>query len=340
MQEDTFWLYVNIANDDLNSFIPAWASYRGIIASPKAALPKEDPDSRLGISPYVANLLRNKDEIRLQKELELEIIRKEKFPDCVSRLSCIYCWPDEATAQLAAKYWRTQGKHFDEKYLTPIGATSLSSPTIVDTRWIDKNIILSEESLSEIDTGWMTEYWNGALYPWNGENDIPDQPLMECLVEGVATIWNSEIRERSYEIVKTHTHSSTLLVLAKSMLGVEICKRGLGNEEWQYGQACPMVSVNANEGEGLFIKHYFYMPNTLLAQINEKAQEILNTMKGVYAIPYRDGDPIFKPDLSSLDIDLNWILEHPQLSKYIGVLFPNLLKPTEATSFKSTSVGS
>src|ERR1700691_1677332 len=133
-----YWLYLNLAESSLNSFLPAWAAYKGILATPNVAMPDNSRQTHLGLAPHIIRLCRNADAVALEKELALEIVRRQRYPNAASRLNCIYCWPDEATAAMASQFWSYQGKHFDRKYLVEVGVKSKTNPTIVDTRWIDR----------------------------------------------------------------------------------------------------------------------------------------------------------------------------------------------------------
>jgi hypothetical protein len=121
MYTSNHWLYLNIAEQSLNSFLPAWAAYRGVLATPNEALDPGTRRTHLGLTPHLVRLFRNKEGIALQKELALERVRRAKFQRAISRLSCIYSWPDEATARLAPKFRANQGRHFDERYLVEVG---------------------------------------------------------------------------------------------------------------------------------------------------------------------------------------------------------------------------
>jgi len=168
------WLYLNLAEGDLNSFLPAWAAYRGILATPSVAMPHSARQTYLGLTPHIVRLFRDADAIALEKELELEAIRRERYPNAVSRLNCIYCWSDEATAKIAPEFWSAQGRHFNERYLAEIGVHAAKNPTLVDTRWIDKFVFLSSEPLEKISTEWIDHYWQGKVFPGKAKKPSPN----------------------------------------------------------------------------------------------------------------------------------------------------------------------
>jgi hypothetical protein len=179
--EQTHFVYLNLAEEDANSFIPGWAAYRGILATPDCILSSEERKAHLALTPHLVRLLRAKREIQLEKELALEFVRRQYYATCISRLSCLYTWRDQETERLASKFWGDQGKHFDEKYLVEIQVHAPRALTIVDTRWIDRYVQYSDEPLSKIGRSWMHDYWQGKVFPWNGDATVPNQPLWECL---------------------------------------------------------------------------------------------------------------------------------------------------------------
>ena len=309
MHEGTCWLYLNLADRDVNSFVPAWAAYRGLITTPNISLSEDARRTHLGLTPHLVRLFRKGDAVGLEKELEIERIRRLHYKKAVSRLNCLYCWPDEATARLAPKYWRNQGHHFDDSYLVDIGVSAIRPPTIVDTRWIDKNVINSTVALKEIGTDWIHEYWRGTLYPWNGETDIPAEPLMECLVDGTAIIYGTALRMTAYSIVESIAPES-VGVLEKGRLGVDICTRLNKGDEWRLGQIVPMLMSN-EERSALVINHFIFIDDALAKRVNEKVVEVGIPADQINhrALEVFKRDTLKLPDLRALDVDLRWISE-------------------------------
>jgi hypothetical protein len=315
------WLYLNIAEDNFNSFVPAWAAYRGVLATPNVALNPEAAKTHLGLTPHLARLFRNRNRVALEKELAIEDIRRIKFPNAVSRLSCIYCWPDEATARLAPQFWSNQGKHFDDRYLVQIGVNALRPPTIVDTRWIDRFVINSQEPLERIGIDWIEEYWRGSRYPWSGEADIPREPLMECLVDGTAVIYGTELRMEAFSLVERHVPDS-IGVLEKGRLGVDLCTRFDGTDEWRLGQIVPVLMTDRDR-KVLQFRYLLLADEKLAAAVNRKVSlvgikpEEINSRalergfgKGTFSVP----------DLRPLEADLSWISDDPRLFQQVNVL--------------------
>jgi hypothetical protein len=314
------WLYLNIAEQNLNSFTPAWAAYRGMLATPNIALTREARQTHLGLTPHLVRLFRNADVVALEKELALETVRRSRYPNATSRLSCIYCWPDGATARLASKFWSQQGKHFDERYLVEIGVSGLKPPTIVDTRWIDRYVILSNETLGEIGVDWIDKYWSGTRYPWNGETNIPKEPLLECLVEGSATIWGTDLRMEAFTLVGKLAPDS-LGILEKGRLGVDLCTRFDGTDEWRLGQTVPVLMTD-NERKVLWVRNLLCLDEKLAASINHK---VSNAAIGANEINWQalrqfEKDTVTLPDLRPLEVNLTWLSRHPSVLQQINYI--------------------
>ena len=49
MYNQSHWLYLDIAEPNANSFVPAWAAYRGILATPNILFPPETRKTHLGL---------------------------------------------------------------------------------------------------------------------------------------------------------------------------------------------------------------------------------------------------------------------------------------------------
>jgi hypothetical protein len=309
------WLYLNISEGNLNSFIPAWATYRGILATPNIVLTPEARRTHLGLTPHLIRLFRNKDELALRKEIALEMIRRIEYPHAISRLNCIYCWPDEATAKIAPRYWSNQGAHFHEKYLVEIGVTGDRNPSIHDTRWIDRFVILSQEPLETIDSDWIHEYWRGSIYPWNNESDVPSVPLLECLVEGTALIWTNTLKMEAYSIVERIAPLS-VGILEKGRLGVDLCARFGGKDEWRLGQLASVL-VSDQGREDVWVRNIIHLEDSLAATINEnvvkyiKADEINRKALSVF-----EKDSIAVPDLRAVEVNLGWIKASQKYLKF------------------------
>lgn len=315
MYRKTHWLYLNIADANANSFAPAWAAYRGLLATPNVLLDEQTRRTHLGLTPHLTRLFRGGDGVKLEKELMLEKMRREKYPHSVSRLNCIYCWPDEASARTAPKYWSNQGAHFQDRYLVEIGVEAPRPPTTVDTRWIDRYVVNSNERLEDIGVKWIDSYWSGEPFPWNGELNIAPDPLYECLVDGVALIHGTELRMEAYSLIEKLAPEA-MVIAEKGRLGVDLCTRFDGKNEWRLGQIVPTLMTNPQR-TSLMVHHLLLLDETLARVVNEKV------MSGIIKndeINHRALRALFDkketftlPDLRSVDADGAWLNQHPAL---------------------------
>ena len=89
MYDGVHWLYLNLADANIYSFVPAWAAYRGLIATPNVLLNPEHKKTHLGLTPHLIRLFRNQNTNALEKELSLEEVRRLRYPASISRLNCI-----------------------------------------------------------------------------------------------------------------------------------------------------------------------------------------------------------------------------------------------------------
>jgi hypothetical protein len=315
MYRKTHWLYLNIASPNANSFVPAWAAYRGLLATPNVLLDEQIRRTHLGLTPHLTRLIREEDGVKLEKELMLEKVRRDNFPNSVSRFNCIYCWLDEASARTAPKYWSNQGAHFQDRYLVEISVDAPRPPTIVDTRWIDRYVINSNERLDEIGGSWMHSYWNGETFPWKGEPNIAPEPLYEYLVEGVALIHGTELRMEAYSLIEKLAPEA-MVIVEKGRLGVDLCTRFDGKNEWRLGQIVPTLMTN-QERTSLMVHHLICLDETLAHVVNEKVRSgVLKNDE----INHRALQALFDkketftlPDLRAVDADGAWINQHSAL---------------------------
>lgn len=216
------------------------------------------------------------------------------------------------TAKIAPKYWSNQGSHFHEKYLVEIGVNGDKNPSTHDTRWIDRFVILSQEPLEKVGTDWIHEYWRGSIYPWNNETDIPSKPLLECLVEGTALIWTNALKMEAYSIVERIAPLS-VGILEKGRLGVDLCARFGGKDEWRLGQLASVLMSDENR-QNMWVRNIIHIEESLAASINQnvpkhiKADEINRQALSVF-----EKDTIAVPDLRSLEVNLSWMTAKPEL---------------------------
>lgn len=127
-------------------------------------------------------MLSNETSDRLVSEMWLEEVRREHYPENVSRLNGIFVFDDlDSLAQL----WDNNnwGEHFQDEYLADVGVSADKSSR-VDSNWI-ADIIGHDGKLLH---GWEEaahNYWQGAQYP-------NKNPVWERIIEGHITVWSMD----------------------------------------------------------------------------------------------------------------------------------------------------
>jgi hypothetical protein len=159
-------------------------------------------------------------------------------------------------------------------------------------------------------TSWIDEYWRGSRYPWNGENDIPEEPLMECLVEGTAIIWGTELRMEALSLVEELAPDS-LGILEKGRLGVDLCTRFDGVDEWRLGQIVPVIMTDEDR-KTLRVCNLLRLDETLAASINRKVPivGIQPNEINYRALSVFKKDNLTLPDLRPLEVNLSWLSQY------------------------------
>jgi len=186
LPSQNFFLYLNI-----DVFPAAWAAYRSTLITPaNYGTPSFRP-----ISYWPYNLLKTKRTLRLQKEIEPELIRKTFYSAQVSRLHGIYLWGDEQSAKRGERWRETEGNHFHADYLVEVGFT-YNRLTKVDTNWIDEYLLHDSTPLDRNCLDWMHSYRRGEPWP-------TAEPLWEYIAEGRGLVYGTALRKQAYEKVKT-----------------------------------------------------------------------------------------------------------------------------------------
>jgi hypothetical protein len=195
---DQAWAYLNIQNP-----LCAWNTYRGALISPL---------SEQGfVSVWFASALAAEKPGKVTNELLLETCREELFPDRVSRLRGLYCFPTVVAADRAAHAW---GGHFRADNLVELDLT-LAAPKRdrLDSNWLTY-APCNDMGVFE-DYCWMKSYWAGDPFP-------DKEPIWEILVEGRMIVLGTSIRERAYQLMKRHLPSSLgILEIARQAEWIE-----------------------------------------------------------------------------------------------------------------------
>ncbi len=154
------------------------------------------------VSWWFTNLLR--DRRHLQRELALEQVREQQYPDRVSRLVGMFCFLKRAYADQAVCW----GAHFRPGNLAEVSLCEATGHHhLQDANWITYAGCNAGAGSGE----WMHRYWEGESCP-------NEKPVWEALVEGRVAVLGTSIRNRAYEVVKSHWPDS-LMLLEISRLG-------------------------------------------------------------------------------------------------------------------------
>lgn len=189
---------------NLEHFGVAWSVYRGVIMSAATT----GIASFRPLAYWPLGLLREASRgdalslARFEKEIAIEMVRRERYPEQVSRLHGLYAWENQETAVRCERKWRQQ--HFSHENLMEIGF-SFSQSSRVDTQWID-DFVLAPEALGRSDETWMDEYWRGQ--------SRNRQPHWELLLEGRGLYWGTTLRMKALEKVRQQEPNSLFFLEA------------------------------------------------------------------------------------------------------------------------------
>jgi hypothetical protein len=264
--------FVN-ANIDKNPLI-AWEVYRGILISNDSNKTDFKVPSLWGIKNFIRF---ETSPLCLRDELMLEKIRRESFPEMVSRLKCLYLFEDEKSAK-ESESW---GSGFNNDYLTEVEIIESNLISKVDPRWITFNL-----GMENVGDYWMTQYWNGV--PYNENN-----PVWEILFSGRVRVLNDNLRERSFQKMKeSDPDSITMLQLAR-------CAAEVNSD---MGQCLPYMSyIEPN------ILHINYIMRDFSNQIEvEKLKRYpdQNKLRSIGRDFFNESKPQRTPDLNRFFISI------------------------------------
>jgi len=154
-----------------------WNVARGVIYSPERI---KEFDSSL-ISFFMASRL-IKEITFFQLEQDLEKVRKEKFPDKVSRLQGLYFFEDKSNADLARSIFQTQ----------VLTTAKIIDPSAIydkhDMNWITYYNLIKD------DPEWMKKYWCGEICPC-----FEYGPVWECLTNETLQVTDTTIEKQCLE---------------------------------------------------------------------------------------------------------------------------------------------
>ena len=125
----------------------AWAAYRGVLVS--------CPSTVGFVSFWHASMLQNATSQIASREMELEKVRKQRFPNRTSRLKGLYCFLDLESAKRASLW---DGDHFTLNNLAELALKRLKTEIV----WTRTGSRAPEAFPSD---QWMPRYWEGDPFP-------------------------------------------------------------------------------------------------------------------------------------------------------------------------------
>ena len=170
----------------------AWSVYRGSLITP----PNVETGAGRFVSWWQADMHRGSSHMR--REAALEQVRRQKFPEKISRLNGLFCFLDRGSAILAASHWNS---HFTMENLAEINLGEAIGRDQLDSNWIT----YSDSGATHPSDVWISSYWQGDPYP-------DQEPIWETLVEGRVTVLGTDLRRRAYEIVKKQWPNSMMFL--------------------------------------------------------------------------------------------------------------------------------
>jgi hypothetical protein len=191
------WAFLDIRNP-----LCAWNIYRGFLVSPPA-----EPGV---ISVWAAAVLRRTvggDPSSVLRESALERVRKERFPQRVSRLRGLYCFLDKDSAEQAL-IWFSGRNHFRRDLMADLSLIDAGQARDrLDSNWITYSPRHANGLYT--DVSWIDDYWRGTA--------MPDRiPVWESIVDGRLAVLGSSLRERAYDLLrKSFPESLMLLEIAR-----------------------------------------------------------------------------------------------------------------------------
>lgn len=159
------------------------------------------------------------------REMELERIRANHYPNAVSRLTGVFLFESEAGAQNAKRKWRKSNATTE---ITDVGF-SAERFSIHDSNWL----LDLDAPISKI----AHNYWSGEA--------AGGEPIWEVIASGIGRVWEREVQLRCYKkMYNAEPHASLFLKGATIAF--------LDGQE-QAGLSVPFVSYNDGILKGYII---------------------------------------------------------------------------------------
>lgn len=209
----------------------------------------DDQDDDFGVSLWFYSLMQKyvKDPLSncVNNEFKLELIRKNEFPNQVSRLRGVYFFESREMANIALDRW---GLSKNKKYVTEIDFFG-NNYSYVDSEWIT-------DYLESDNDDWMRKYWGGET--------LGVKPLTEILASGIGIIIDKNLRMQAYNKIIDKWPTSSLLLNA--------CMAAFAEKNMEkIGQSIPAI---VNESGVLKGKFYINMND-----MNNRETEVVEALE-------------------------------------------------------------
>lgn len=167
-----YYAYLNTSDN-----MCRWNIAKGIIYPAK---------SQASYISFFLNSRLRKDKKFLELENKLELVRRQLFPNKISRLTGLFVFDSQDEAKKAEKL---DIKHFQNALLSEMYPLYIQRE---NTR-LDMNWITYHEKHK--DSKWIEKYWNGEIYP-------NEEPIFETILNSPLIVGNLDLREAAYENIK------------------------------------------------------------------------------------------------------------------------------------------
>lgn len=175
---------------DTSNPIVLWNLARGVLNTTQELI------NYFGYNNFISFFLKSRIENKLsyyELEVELEQVRKFKYPNKPSRLTGLFFFPDKEQANLAMKYINV--RHFQEVCLTEINLNPYCKNHKYDMNWIT----FYNDCKKDYPSNWMELYWEGKICNYKNK-DIP--PIWECITDNGFLVEDEKIKLNNIERIK------------------------------------------------------------------------------------------------------------------------------------------
>ena len=152
-------MFQALAYLDVNHPVVAWAAYRGTLVS-AATVGAAPTDNARPVSMMFAGMIQQQANSRLNNELLIDMVRRQRHSHNVSRLTGMYFFADFSEAKVAESW----GAHFRPENLGEFEIHTTSPLTRVDSNWITYAPRDAEGRLRASDLSWIDRYWAGEAH--------------------------------------------------------------------------------------------------------------------------------------------------------------------------------